>query len=329
MNDSQSPTNGSFQTRVHAWMLECFGETIAADHVERNHRFLEEVLELVQANGCTQSEAHQLVDYVYGRDQGDINQEVGGVMVTLAALCSAIGEDMSVAGETELARVWTKIEKIRAKQAAKPKHSPLPTTVPFDTREAVLREAAEIVRKERMTGIPPLDWNVEKIEIAEATMRATRDSIAAAILAAIPAPAPPQSRKREVEAALELAGETLHGVAVFVKSSQRIKSPEGDDWFDERVAQVDAAIATIPSPLPPQSGEREAEALKDGRWYLGAMNDGLFIIDEPPRPAPNDTGPSDQHKTRAICGALDNRNAELIVKAHNAALDTMRAREGK
>jgi NTP pyrophosphatase (non-canonical NTP hydrolase) len=116
----------AFQPRVLPWMLECFGLTIPFDKAERNHRFLEEALELVQACGCTQDESHQLVDYVYGRDQGDINQEVGGVMVTLAALCIANGFDMHGAGETELARIWTKVEQIRAKQAAKPKHSPLP-----------------------------------------------------------------------------------------------------------------------------------------------------------------------------------------------------------
>jgi hypothetical protein len=37
---------------------------------------------------------------------------------------------MHLAGETELARIWTIVEKIRAKQAAKPKHSPLPEYVP-------------------------------------------------------------------------------------------------------------------------------------------------------------------------------------------------------
>jgi hypothetical protein len=47
-------------------------------------------------------------------------------MVTLAALCLAHGLDMHDAAETELARIWTKVEAIRAKQAAKPKHSPLP-----------------------------------------------------------------------------------------------------------------------------------------------------------------------------------------------------------
>jgi hypothetical protein len=115
-----------FQSRVQPWMIACFGSEISADAMERNHRFLEEALELVQACGCTQGEAHQLVDYVYGRPVGEKAQEVGGVMVTLAALCLAQGLDMHAAGETELTRIWTKVEQIRAKQAAKPKHSPLP-----------------------------------------------------------------------------------------------------------------------------------------------------------------------------------------------------------
>lgn len=118
--------NATFQDRVYPWLLECFGAVIANDREERNHRFLEESLELVQARGCTRDEAHQLVDYVYDRKVGEPSQEVGGVMVTLAALCLANGLDMHHAGETELARIWTKVETIRAKQAAKPKHSPLP-----------------------------------------------------------------------------------------------------------------------------------------------------------------------------------------------------------
>lgn len=118
--------NGEFQARVDPWLLACFGEAIARDKVERNHRFLEEALEAVQAAGCTASEAHQLVDYVFGRPRGRLHQEIGGVMVTLAALCLSQKIDMAEAGETELARIWTKVEQIRAKQAAKPKHGPLP-----------------------------------------------------------------------------------------------------------------------------------------------------------------------------------------------------------
>ena len=115
-----------FQQRVQPWMMACFGPEISADRSERNHRFLEEALELVQSCGCTDSEAHQLVEYVFGRPVGDPMQEAGGVMVTLAALCLANDLDMHACAETELARIWTKVEAIRAKQAAKPKHSPLP-----------------------------------------------------------------------------------------------------------------------------------------------------------------------------------------------------------
>ncbi len=107
-------------------MQECFGPEISSDVIERNHRFLEESLELVQACGGTADEARQLVDYTFGRPIGEKAQEVGGVMITLAALCLAQGLDMHAEGETELARIWKCIDKIRAKQAAKPKHSPLP-----------------------------------------------------------------------------------------------------------------------------------------------------------------------------------------------------------
>ena len=117
-----------FQHYVEVWCNKCFGREVAGDKIIRNHRFLEEALELVQSLGCTQHEAKQLVDYVYGRPVGEPHQEVGGVMVTLAALCAANDLDMAEDGDTELTRINRPeiIEKIRAKQAAKPKHSPLP-----------------------------------------------------------------------------------------------------------------------------------------------------------------------------------------------------------
>ena len=134
-----------FQQRVQPWMMACFGAEISADRSERNHRFLEESLELVQACGCSASEAHQLVDYVFGRPVGELTQEVGGVMVTLAALCLANDLDMHANAETELARIWTKVEAIRAKQAAKPKHSPLPAAPAPATPEASV-DTAEMQR---------------------------------------------------------------------------------------------------------------------------------------------------------------------------------------
>lgn len=119
----------SFQYRVNLWMQKCFGPVISKDTAERNHRFLEEALETVQSCGCTADEAHQLVDYVFARPVGEKGQEVGGVMVTLAALCNAQNLSIAEESEEELDRVWTKIDQIRAKQAAKPKFSPLPEVV--------------------------------------------------------------------------------------------------------------------------------------------------------------------------------------------------------
>lgn len=149
------PSIDSFQARVHLWLLACFGETIARDREERNHRFLEETLELVQSLGCSASEAHQLVDYVFGRPVGEPAQEVGGAMVTLAALCLANGLDMHADGETELARVNNPeiLLKIRAKQAAKPKHSPLPSQQGASD-ESWYENAPSMVMVNRYTGLP-------------------------------------------------------------------------------------------------------------------------------------------------------------------------------
>ncbi|MBV6656448.1 MAG: hypothetical protein KI785_01650 [Devosiaceae bacterium] len=109
------------QDRVAPWMQACFGPELAADRQERNQRFLEEAVELVQACGGTAAEAHAVVDYVYGREPGEPNQEVGGVVITLAALCLANDLDMHRAGEEELARIWKHVDAIRAKQFTKPR----------------------------------------------------------------------------------------------------------------------------------------------------------------------------------------------------------------
>lgn len=117
------------QSRVQPWMMACFGPEISADKLERSDRFIEEALELVQSGDYPKERVLALVDYVYGRDKGEMPQEVGGVMITLAAFCLAHDIDMHEAGETELARIWAKVEKIRAKQAAKPTGSALPVAI--------------------------------------------------------------------------------------------------------------------------------------------------------------------------------------------------------
>ncbi len=116
----------SFQQRVGDWLVACFPAAVRANRQERTHRFLEEALELAQANGCSREDAQMLVDYVYSRPAGLPENEVGGVMVTLAGLCSATAIDMQDEGDHELDRNWERINTIRQKQASKPHGSPLP-----------------------------------------------------------------------------------------------------------------------------------------------------------------------------------------------------------
>ena len=144
-----------FQQRVLEWLMSCFSMEVCRDGQERNHRFLEESLEPVQSLGCTASEAHKLVDYVFGRPVGDPRQELGGAMVTLAALCFPNDLDMNEAGESELNRVWLKMHEIRAKQEAKPKHSPLPEHIelkpvlPWHSKEETPDKKRPVTNKEK------------------------------------------------------------------------------------------------------------------------------------------------------------------------------------
>lgn len=144
----------TFQNRVEPWMTACFGPEISGYRMERADRLLEEVLELLQSGDYPRERIAALTGYVWSRPKGEPAQEVGGVMVTLAAYCLAHSLDMHEAGETELARIWTKIEKIRAKQAAKPAGSALPQVWP-EQPASVDREALVKVILDAMLGRYP------------------------------------------------------------------------------------------------------------------------------------------------------------------------------
>lgn len=108
-----------FSAGVRKWMELCFSDRTRTNKRERAFRFLEEALELFQSMGCTQYEAEELVAYVFRRPVGETSQEVGGVMITLAALCQAADVNLHFAAIDELNRVNRPevIEKIRAKRA--------------------------------------------------------------------------------------------------------------------------------------------------------------------------------------------------------------------
>jgi len=118
--------NGLDEDKLGIWAIQCFGSVTALSREERNHRFLEEALELVQSLGCTVSEAHQLVDYVFNRPKGEPGQELGGTLITLGVLCYVNYLNSEIEFMKEFKRIYKKMDKIREKQLQKPKHSPLP-----------------------------------------------------------------------------------------------------------------------------------------------------------------------------------------------------------
>lgn len=126
----------TFQRNVREWCVQCFGEDVTNDVVERTHRFFEEAAELCQALGMSRHDADTLLDYVYGRPAGEPKQEIGGTMVTLAALASAANIELDRAAVTELMRILGKVDEIRAKHAAKPRGSPLPGKAPAEAATA-------------------------------------------------------------------------------------------------------------------------------------------------------------------------------------------------
>lgn len=109
--------------RVADWTRRCFGEHMADSRAERNHRFLEEAVELVQACGCGAEEVHAIVDYVFSRKPGVKTQELGGTLITLAALSAVHGLNMDDCVRGELNDIEKKIDRIREKRATKPQFS--------------------------------------------------------------------------------------------------------------------------------------------------------------------------------------------------------------
>lgn len=102
---ARSDGMSALQANVGRWMVEVFGDDIAMDPLERIMRFTEEAVELGQALGLSRDETVRVVDYVYGRDVGEPRQEVGGVMITLAALCFRTGIDLDGAALDEFERI--------------------------------------------------------------------------------------------------------------------------------------------------------------------------------------------------------------------------------
>lgn len=78
------------QRMILEWAADTFG-TIALNKIERVLRFIEEAVELAQANDLPVDKLHAVVDYVYAKPKGEVAKEAGAVGTTLLALCALHG----------------------------------------------------------------------------------------------------------------------------------------------------------------------------------------------------------------------------------------------
>jgi len=106
-----------------SWLETTFAGTDVQwyEPIERIIRAMEEINELGQVVGATREQAHALVDQVYDKPVGELNQELGGVMVTLAAFAGLMKLSLDDAWREEYDRVNTvaMMAKIVAKQKDK------------------------------------------------------------------------------------------------------------------------------------------------------------------------------------------------------------------
>ncbi|HEV2501444.1 MAG TPA: hypothetical protein VGV39_00110, partial [Mesorhizobium sp.] len=281
----------TFQQRVQPWMLACFGEEISADRVERGDRLLEEVFELLQSGGYDPARVLPLRDYVWSRDAGEPSQEVGGVEVTLAAYCLAHGLDKHVAGETELARIWTKVEQIRAKQAAKPKHSPLPVypVTASDERAVEAEDIAKIIDPHSFLLIrSEHEWEEDMVKSSQelALSKANRILALRPQSAAAPKAQPVQdivSDERAVEAEPALSIARAAANEMLAANTQWRLDPK---YILTICDALEAAIAAAPKAQPVQdiASEKAAGALERAKatlelYHRGGLGDEHFYAD--------------------------------------------------
>lgn len=108
------------QQLVTEWCRRAFGEESQTSRHKRVLRFLEEALELFQAEGGEIEQARELLERVYSRPPGDPHQEVGGVSVTLLSYCSAAALSADQCEIDEIERVLARpIMEARSRYDAK------------------------------------------------------------------------------------------------------------------------------------------------------------------------------------------------------------------
>lgn len=110
---------GKLQQRIISWLGRTYGQQ-TLEKEERSLRYAEESMELLQAAGVDRETLLKIVDHVYSRPKGEVDQEVTGSYITLVGMCHAHGIDLHRSVDRELDRVEQIKDACRTKHDSKP-----------------------------------------------------------------------------------------------------------------------------------------------------------------------------------------------------------------
>lgn len=96
------------QQRASDWAVQCFTITEAMSLPQRGLRHAEEAIELAQSCGSDPAKLHALIDYIFAREPGALDREIGGSGLTLLVLAQAAGLSADSCELAELTRVLSK-----------------------------------------------------------------------------------------------------------------------------------------------------------------------------------------------------------------------------
>lgn len=98
------------------WVRRCFGDSHFKNVHIRSLRNVEETVELAQAIGVPRDKILLCVNKVYDKPEGNIENEIGGSLLTLVVLCEAMGKDPEEMLGNEVRRVLAKSPEFFAKR---------------------------------------------------------------------------------------------------------------------------------------------------------------------------------------------------------------------
>jgi hypothetical protein len=97
---------GIDQAVVEQWVRTTFGDKMFESKEERAARVFEEAAELYQVFGPgNRAKAHKIVDMVFDKKAGKLHNEIGGVLVTMLALCGNEGLRLDEMANKEITRI--------------------------------------------------------------------------------------------------------------------------------------------------------------------------------------------------------------------------------